>query len=79
MKRARDANQDDFLKVTDFFFFFFFMRGVQQCISAMTSDPSAYTARCSYRWLQLHKKNLVGRRTDNEINKDFQHEFLCFI
>ena len=35
---------------------------VQRYISAVTS---AHTTRCSYRWLQLHKENLVGRRTDN--------------
>lgn len=42
---------------------------VQRYISAVTFDPSAYTPRCSYRWLQLHKENLVGRRTDNRDNR----------
>lgn len=49
-----------FFKVTDCS-----MVELQQYISAVTYDPSAHTTRCSYRWLQLHKENLVGRRTDN--------------
>lgn len=59
--RVWDANEDNsFFKVTDCS-----MVEVRQYISAVTYDPSAHTTRCSYRWLQLHKENLVGRRTNN--------------
>ena len=65
IERVGDANEEkNVLKVTDCS-----VVEVQQYISAVTSDPSAHTARCSCRWLQLHKENLVGRRADNRKKK----------